>query len=312
MEEKMDRITENRMFKKLILILALTILATSFSFGKELKTIQEKTFSVKDWENLYVNADGADIIVASWDKQEVYVKVLGNHKAEEQIKLKIEKENDAVVVIAKEKKFHSFFNWFGNNISLRIEVMVPRKYNADLETSGGNLKLSDLTGGFKLNTSGGNISLNGNNGKLNAETSGGNIKLVNHKGKMDISTSGGNIDCRSVTGDLKAETSGGNVDIELTDGKLYTETSGGDISISYTGMNKGLEASTSGGSIRVKLPADFKAKAHLETGGGTVRNHFSNVKDSKVSQSEIDCELNGGGNILKLETSGGDVIVDQK
>ena len=309
----MDRITENLMFKKLILILALTILATSFSFGKELKTIQEKTFSVKDWENLYVNAESADIIVTSWDKQEVYVKVSANQKAEEHLKLKIEKENDAVVVVAKLKNSHSFFNWFGNNnMSLRIEVTVPRKYNADLETSGGNLKLSDLTGGFKLNTSGGNINLNDNNGKLHAETSGGNIKLVNHKGEMDISTSGGNIDCKSVTGDLKAETSGGNVDIELTNGKLYTETSGGDIHIDYTGINKGLEASTSGGTVKVKLPSDFKAKAHLETSGGTVRNHFSNVKDFKVTESEVDCELNGGGNVLRLETSGGDVIVEQK
>ena len=309
----MDRITENLMFKKLILILALIIIATSISFGRELRTIQEKTFSVKDWENLYVNAEGADIIVTSWDKQEVYVKVSANQKAEEHLKLKIEKENDAVVVVAKLKISHSFFNWFSNNnMSLRIEVTVPRKYNADLETSGGNLKLSDLTGGFKLNTSGGNINLNDNNGKLHAETSGGNIKLVNHKGEMDISTSGGNIDCKSVTGDLKAETSGGNVDIEITNGKLYTETSGGNIYVDYTGINKGLEASTSGGTVKVKLPSDFKAKAHLETGGGTVRNHFSNVKDFKVTESEVDCELNGGGNVLRLETSGGDVIVEQK
>jgi DUF4097 and DUF4098 domain-containing protein YvlB len=243
----------------------------------------------------------------------VYVKVSGNKKAEERLKLKIEKENESVVVVAKLRNSHSFFNWFGNNnISLRIEVMVPRKYNADLETSGGNLKLSDLTGGFKLNTSGGNIELYGNNGKLHAETSGGNIKLVNHKGEMDISTSGGNIDCRAVTGDLKAETSGGNVDIELTNGKLYTETSGGNIYIDYTGINKGLEASTSGGTVKVKIPSDFKAKAHLETGGGTVRNHFTNVKDFKVTESEVDCELNGGGNVLRLESSGGDVVVEQK
>lgn len=309
----MDRITENLIFQKLILILLLTILASSISFGRELRTIKEKTFSVKDWENLYVNADGADIIVGSWDKQEVYVKVSGNHRAEEHLNLKMEKENSSVVVVAKLRNSHSFFNWFeNNNMNLRIEVMVPRKYNADLETSGGNLNVSDLTGGFKLNTSGGNITLNGNTGKLHAETSGGNIKLENHKGKMDISTSGGNIECRAVNGDLKAETSGGNIDIELTNGKLYTETSGGNIYIDYTGVNKGLEASTSGGTVKVKLPSDFKAKAHLETGGGTVRNHFSNVKDFKVTESEVDCELNGGGNVLRLESSGGDVVVEQK
>src|ERR1035437_9828607 len=243
MEETMDRINEHHIFQKLILILLLTLIASSISLGRGLRTIREKTFSVKDWENLYVNADGADIIVESWDKQEVYVKVSGNRRAEERLNLKMEKENSSVVVVAKLRNSHSFFNWFeNNNMNLRIEVMVPRKYNADLETSGGNLKLSDLTGGFKLNTSGGNITLNGNTGKLHAKTSGGNIKLINHKGEMDISTSGGNIECRTVNGDLKAETSGGNVDIELTNGKLYTETSGGNIYIDYTGVNKGLEA----------------------------------------------------------------------
>jgi hypothetical protein len=77
-------------------------------------------------------------------------------------------------------------------------------------------------------------------------------------------------------------------------------------------VNKGLEASTSGGTVKVRLPSDFKAKAHLETGGGTVKNHFSNVKDFKVTESEVDCELNGGGNVLRLESSGGNVVVEQK
>jgi len=64
--------------------------------------------------------------------------------------------------------------------------------------------------------------------------------------------------------------------------------------------------------VHVKLPANFKAKAHLETSGGEITNNFSNAKAMRVSRGKVDAEFNGGGEILKLETTGGDIIVDQK
>jgi hypothetical protein len=295
---------------KFLLILIITLMAASISLADSLKLIKEKSFQVKDWQNLYTKASGADVKVESWDKQEVYVKIFANRRAEEKMKFDIFQDGDVVKVIAEKKG--SFWNFWGGNMSVRIEAFVPKNFNAHLESSGGDLSVSNLTGGFKLYTSGGDINTNNTNGKFHAETSGGDVKLNTHKGEMDLSTSGGDIICRNVKGDLKAETSGGDIEIEVTDGKIDVSTSGGNITINYTGANQGIEASTSGGSVKAKLPADLKAKAHLETSGGEIDNNFSNAKSMHVTHSRVDAEFNGGGPTLNLETSGGDVQVDQK
>lgn len=298
------------LLKKIPVMILLIVVTTSLSFADNLKLIREKSFQMKDWQTVYVNASGADVKVESWDKQEVYVKIFGNSRAEDKMKFDIYQEGDAVKVIAKKRG--SFFNWFGNGLSVRIVIMTPQNYNPHIETSGGDISVKNLFGDFKLDTSGGDITLINTNGKLKAETSGGDITLNKHKGVMSLSTSGGDIKCEEAIGDLHAETSGGDINIDLTDGKLFAETSGGDISINYTGSNKGIDASTSGGTIHVKLPSDFKAKVHLETSGGEISNNFSNSKSERVRRSEVDVEFNGGGGILKLETTGGDIIVDQK
>ncbi len=301
---------EQSLFERFLLVFVLMILGASFSSAEELKLLREKSFSAKDWDNVYVNASGADVKVESWDKQETYVKIFGNRRAEEKLGLRIEQDDNTVRVIAKKRG--SFFNWFGSNISVRIEVKVPKNQNAHIETSGGDINIANINGVYKLDTSGGDITLNNTNGKLKAETSGGDINHSTHKGEMFLSTSGGDIVCKGTNGDLSAETSGGDIQLYTSDGKINAETSGGDIIIDYTGINKGIVASTSGGDIHVKLPADFKAKVHLETTGGEITNNFNNAKTMRVARSEMDAEFNGGGEMLKLETTGGDVVVDQK
>jgi DUF4097 and DUF4098 domain-containing protein YvlB len=301
---------EQSLFRRFLLVFVLIILGSSLSSAEDLKLIREKSFSAKDWDNVYVNASGADVNIESWNKQETYVKVFGNRRAEEKLNISIEQESGTVRVIAKKRG--SFFNWFGNNISVRIEIRVPKNQNTHIETSGGDINIANINGVFKLDTSGGDITLDNTNGKLKAETSGGDINLSVHKGEMNLSTSGGDIICNGTNGDLRAETSGGDIKISSADGKIYTDTSGGDITIDYTGINKGVEAETSGGSIHVKLPSNFKAKVHLETTGGDISNNFNNARTMHVSRGEVDAEFNGGGEILRLETTGGDVTVDQK
>ncbi len=306
----MNSSIQYNLLKKMLVVIPLIMISASLSLADNLKLIREKSFQVKDWQSVYVNTSGADVKVESWDKPEVYVKIFANSRAESKMKFDIYQEGDVVKVIAKKRG--SMFSWFGNNLSVRVEVMTPKNFNPHVETSGGDINVANLVGDFKLDTSGGDITLSNTNGKLKAETSGGDITLDKHKGVMSLSTSGGDIKCEETNGDLHAETSGGNINIDLTDGKLFAETSGGDIAINYTGPNKGIEASTSGGEIQIKLPADFKAKVHLETSGGEISNNFSNSKLKRVRRSEVDAEFNGGGSVLKLETTGGDIIVSQK
>ncbi|MBS3945555.1 MAG: hypothetical protein KGZ42_08655, partial [Melioribacter sp.] len=101
--------------KKLLVILFLVLLSSLFAkdiLADNLKLIKEKSFNVKSGETLFIDASGADIKVDSWNKNEVYVKILGNRKAEDKMKFTIEQTSGGVEVTAK-KEGSWFFNWGG-------------------------------------------------------------------------------------------------------------------------------------------------------------------------------------------------------
>lgn len=297
----MKTLIKNTILFSVILFLSSTI------YADNLRVIHEKNFTVKSNSKIIVDASAANINIQGWDKDEAYIKITGNDNAEEKMRFKIEQRGDAVYVYAKKK--NSFISWF-TNIKLRIEIMVPKKFNAKLETSGGDIMLSNISGSQKLETSGGDITLENTSGKVDCGTSGGDIKLTNHNGETFLETSGGDIDVFECSGNLRAETSGGDININLRDGQIIAETSGGDIDIFYSGKNKGIKAETSGGDIRVKVPSDFEANAYLDTSGGSVK---VNTKTSSVDvkkRSEFRGQLNGGGPSVNLQTSGGNVTLE--
>src|SRR5512141_1666557 len=92
----------------------------------DLQTIQEKTFSIQPGKNLKVEASSGDVTVTTWEKSEVYIKILGNEKAKDKIEFSFNNNDDEVSVTAKRG---SFINWFSSGIKLRFEIKVPSEFN---------------------------------------------------------------------------------------------------------------------------------------------------------------------------------------
>ena len=277
---------------------------------RNLKTLHEKTFLISPGKELKLDVSMGDIMVTGWDKEEVYIKVLGNEKAEDKIEFEFNADNNLVEVIAK--KEGSVFNWFGGNgISLRFEVKVPNRFNNKVYTSGGDIKISDITGTNTFKTSGGDLWVKKTEGELTASTSGGDINLDENKGNISASTSGGDIAAKDFDGDLYASTSGGDIKLKGTNSKIEAETSGGNIFLEYRGENKGINLSTSGSDIYIKVPADFNANVKLASSGGDVSTEIGVNNVKKVSSHKLEGELNKGGSPLNATTSGGDVVVSK-
>ena len=243
------------------------------SMDDDLQLIEEKTFSISPGKDLAVDVSSGDVIVTYWDKTEVYVKILGNENAIEKMEFTLEGNEEMVKVLAKKKS--SISSWF-SNIGIKIEIKVPSEFNVDVNTSGGDIKYGGISGNAVLNTSGGDVWAEKFVGNLNISTSGGDISLI-----------------------------GG-------DTKINAETSGGDIKLDYKGKNKGIDLSTSGGDIVIKLPEEFKASMQLSTSGGDVSCslNMSNVK--KSSGTKLVGDINGGGEKLSAHTSGGDITVTNR
>ena len=130
--------------------------------------------------------------------------------------------------------------------------------------------------------------------------------MYHSKGDLVLETSGGDIIGEDVTGTTRVETSGGSIKLTKADGALHASTSGGDIHVELAD-NKGIDLSTSGGNIVVKLPKSITANVNAETTGGEVSCDFP--FSGKLQEGSLHGKINGGGESLKLETSGGDIVI---
>ena len=280
--------------------------------GNNLTKLVDKTFDTFPGKNFTLKTTSGDVIIKTWDEPKVIVKVFGNEHVMKKINFSFDNNNDGITVVARKKEEWNIFNFLNNNSHIRFEITLPKNYNSNINTAGGNISLTDLNGEIKFKSSGGNISLTNINGNISAITSGGNIFTNNTNGKVDISTSGGNIKAIAFVGDFKGFTSGGDINLSGSEGKVEASTSGGEVSLNYSGENKGINLSTSGGSISITLPSNFNADALLSTSGGSIKCSFKTNNTVKFSSTKIEGKFNDGGNELIAKTSGGNIEVMQK
>jgi DUF4097 and DUF4098 domain-containing protein YvlB len=276
-------------------------------YAQSLELLHDKNFDVSTGELFELEASNGDVNIESWDKNSLSIKVYGNSKAEDKIEFTFEKTGKGVYAKAV-KEGSSWFSWM-SGIKLRFDVKVPKSFDIDARTSGGNINLFDLEGKLILKTSGGDVKLKNTSGDLTAKTSGGNITAENHTGNAFLKTSGGDIVSHNFLGDIDAGTSGGNIKLNVKEGKISAGTSGGDVELFYSGKNKGIKLGTSGGDIVVNLPKDFAADVLCKTSGGDVEVDFPSQSSTKIKSGRFEGKINNGGEMLECKTSGGDITV---
>lgn len=257
-------------------------------------------------------------------------------RLDEDYELSVSVVNNKLSAIAKPK--NRKMNW-KRALNISFYVFVTKNVSSDLTTSGGNIKLSGISGTQHFTTSGGNLDIDNAAGKISGRTSGGNIDLSNSKDDIELTTSGGNINAensngtiRLVTsggslslkklgGSIKATTSGGNIHGEFISDQLNTHTSGGNVSLRE--LSCSLETSTSGGNIDVEIVklvgpvkitnssgdidiqmpgekgVDLKLKASKIK--TTTLNNFS----GSVEDDRIEGKLNSGGVPVKINAGSG-------
>ena len=88
--------------------------------------------------------------------------------------------------------------------SHEFELWVPRNYDIDLESAGGDLHIENVNGTFRGQTRGGSIELEHVRGTANLSTRGGNIRIVDSRLEGRVTTRGGAIERTRVTGGVRA------------------------------------------------------------------------------------------------------------
>lgn len=320
------------------------LLACSFAAHAAEKRL-DRSFSVAPGGRLTIEADGADLRVAGTGGNQVVVHILlkGSERTLEHMTLSAEQSGNDVVVLAKHGT-GKWTDWFGSwNSEGKVEVQVPREYNFDIQTSGGDITVGPLQGAAHGRTSGGDILAKEIHGPLDMKTSGGDVRVEQIDGATRLSTSGGDVDIVRVNGDLDAKTSGGYIHLEdvvgkvvartssgdviarnvrgdsdlktsggdiraTIDGKITAHTSGGNVTAELVGANRGISVSSSGGDLTIRVPKGTTGELDASTSGGSVRTELP-VTTTEMGEHKLTGTINGGGNPIYAHTSGGSIKV---
>jgi hypothetical protein len=295
-----------------------SVIMLAFTFGLcSAADFQEKTktFKVSQGGELSVQINPGDIIISTWDKEEVLVKIRGVDSDE---------VDDVEIKQSGNKIYVSNESGWGGEVD--AEVTIPVNFNVVANTTAGDIRIkSKIIGNVNLNTSGGDIITQDVRGQLSGNTAGGDVRVGNINGELLLGTQGGDIIAGNISGtNTKLNTMGGDIRFGKVDGDISVNTYGGDIhSAEITGS---ATTTTFGGDIVLqKVSGSVKmdtyggdlyltgstGKVDAETKGGDII-----LKDIKAAITattlggEIHAELypSGKGD-SKLKSLGGDIII---
>ncbi len=176
----------------------------------------------------------------------------------------------------------------------------------EVSTAGGSIRIGPVAGAVKASTAGGEVAIGEADGAVEAETAGGGIRIAGSGGPVKAHTTGGAIRIAKARGSIEAVTTGGSIEAELALADPAADT------------HCNLE--TLGGDLTLSLPATLAATVDAEvTVDGwwsrscTVHTDFPlAVKGEGSRRITAEGTLNGGGDLVKLRTTNGDINIRRR
>ncbi len=231
-------------------------------------------------------------------------------EAVEDFEVTFEYKDADVRIEGKFKRGRKYWRKELNRLKIRFQLTVPQQYNLDLDTSSGGILVTDLDGYIRAETSAGSLRFGKIKGTVRGRTSAGSIKLTSCDSTVDVKTSSGSIKIGDVAGNVQAQTSSGSIRLDSVGGTVNARTSSGSIRASLAGQpREACSLHTSAGSITVTLMPDITVDVDAETSAGRVSTELAvaSVIRGKVPKNRLKGSINGGGPLLKLRTSGGNI-----
>jgi hypothetical protein len=188
------------------------------------------------------------------------------------------------------------------------------------ESGGGNLDLVSGSQGASLETGAGSIHVQKCTGEVKASTGGGSIDLGEIIGSAKMEAGGGSLKIGSASGPVKAETGGGVIELWGVP-VAHVETGAGAVIAKFISAGSdqgGSELETGVGDITVYLMPNVNLTIHASIEAASGHRILSDFPEIKVSSEggqwgpklvTAEGNLNGGGPVLKVRTSMGNIYI---
>jgi TonB family protein len=191
--------------------------------------------------------------------------------------------------------------------------------DANLSTGGGHIHAGNIRGVSQLDTGGGNISVERAGSRVSASSGGGQISFGEAAGAIQAKAAGGGIRVLRVSGPMQLDSNGGSIFLTKVENAVHASTGTGSITAWFSPTLKisgSSQLESARGDIVVYVPRDLQMtiEATIDTAAG---HHIAadpslmmkttyHTGDSGKQVRGV-CEVNGGGEVLKLRAMEGNI-----
>ena len=206
-----------------------------------------------------------------------------------------------------------------HGVTSDLEVHVPEGSRVEVESFGGSITVTDVTGTVRAENVNGDITVSGSSREVDVQT-------VN--GSLDVSTSARRVHAESVNGSVAVKGASGEVEVSTVNGTLlvtggtfthgHLETVNGKVKfegdLARTAV---LDAESVSGAIELSLPATVAADFTLSTFSGTVDNELGPALDRNAghdnpSEKELSFTTGAGGATVTIHTLSGAIAIRKR
>ncbi|RKU29144.1 hypothetical protein C6497_07075 [Candidatus Poribacteria bacterium] len=257
----------------------------------------DKTFDVVSGGRLKIETDSGEIDVKTHDKDTVEVRVIKEIKKNffnlknilNDFNVTYDHNSPNLSITGKFQRGRDFWQRELNDIRIHFQVTVPQDFDVDLNT-----RIDD-------------ISVNGVTGELQVSTSTGDITVKAVTGPTQVHTSTGDLHLEKIIGDISGGSSTGDITMLNCQGSISVKSSTGDIRMHLPSqLQHAWNIQTSTGDISLTLTSDLAANLDIKTSVGDISTDFP-VLTTDMQKKRLRGTINGGGQLLKLQTSTGDI-----
>jgi DUF4097 and DUF4098 domain-containing protein YvlB len=298
----------------------------------------DREFSIGPGGTLEIDVDDMDIYIkeSKNDRCRVEVFLAGPDREraleyfEEKLRVAVRAEGNTLLLESNEAHFHTPWSWNRyNRVRVWAIVSVPRKFDANVYTEDGDLRINALDGVVKVRSEDGDLELRELRGpsvdvetcdgdiiagtfdadEITVRTSDGDIVAKRFRGdRLALKSSDGDIRIkRADAGDIRIDTSDGDIEIGASGSDLSIDCSDGDMRVQlFSVMNVDLSAAD--GDITIRMPRSLDVDLNLRGEDVYISGRVS--IEGRVSDRSVVGSLNNGGPLIRAKTSDGSIELE--
>jgi DUF4097 and DUF4098 domain-containing protein YvlB len=151
-------------------------------------------------------------------------------------------------IVFKAKNKDKLFSFSDSNISIDVELIMPKDMHLEIDDGPGNVLITNINGMLEIDDA---------SGSLNIQNIGASVSIDDGSGSLEIS---------NVFGDVRIDDGSGKIKITHINGSVYIDDGSGDINI--TDVSENITVEDGSGSVNIlELAGNFKL---IDDGSGNI------------------------------------------